>query len=68
MGHRVLQLLPLSESAANQNSPYSAIAVFSIDPLYISVAGLAGVPTTTLNVPALRLCAGGGFPGRSCGP
>jgi len=44
MGHRVLQLLPLSESAASENSPYSALGVFSIDPLYISVAGLAGVP------------------------
>ncbi|HEY2106454.1 MAG TPA: 4-alpha-glucanotransferase, partial [Candidatus Binataceae bacterium] len=43
MGHRVLQLLPLSESAAGENSPYSALSVFAIDPLYISVGGLAGV-------------------------
>jgi 4-alpha-glucanotransferase len=48
MGHRVLQLLPLSESAAGENSPYSALGAFSIDPLYISVYGLAGVPTTDL--------------------
>ncbi len=48
MGHRVLQLLPLSESAAGENSPYSALCVFSIDPLYISVAGLPGVPDADL--------------------
>ena len=48
MGHRVLQLLPLTESAAGENSPYSALSVFSIDPLYISVAGLAGVPAADL--------------------
>jgi 4-alpha-glucanotransferase len=48
MGHRVLQLLPLTESAAGENSPYSALSVFSIDPLYISVGGLAGVPDADL--------------------
>ena len=48
MGHRVLQLLPLTESAAGENSPYSALSVFSIDPLYISLDGLAGVPHAEL--------------------
>jgi len=48
MGHRVLQLLPLTESAAGENSPYSALSVFSIDPLYISVSPLAGVPPAQL--------------------
>jgi 4-alpha-glucanotransferase len=48
MGHRVLQLLPLSESDAGENSPYSALSVFSIDPLYISVSALAGVPAAEL--------------------
>jgi 4-alpha-glucanotransferase len=48
MGHRVVQLLPLSESAAGENSPYSALSVFSIDPLYISVSGLPGVAETNL--------------------
>ncbi|HKD68910.1 MAG TPA: 4-alpha-glucanotransferase [Candidatus Binataceae bacterium] len=43
-GHRVLQFLPLTESAAGENSPYSALSIFSIDPLYISVGELAGVP------------------------
>ncbi|SRR5579875_1574751 len=44
MGHRMLQLLPLSETAAGENSPYSALSVFSIDPLYVSVDELVGVP------------------------
>src|SRR5208282_3030481 len=48
MDHRVLQLLPLTESAAGENSPYSALSVFSIDPLYISVSPLAGVPPEQL--------------------
>jgi 4-alpha-glucanotransferase len=47
-GHHVLQLLPLSESAAAENSPYSALSVFSIDPLYISISPLAGVPPAQL--------------------
>jgi 4-alpha-glucanotransferase len=48
LGHRTLQLLPLTESSAGENSPYSALSVFSIDPLYISVEGLAGVPAADL--------------------
>src|SRR5579875_637159 len=48
MGQRALQLLPLSESAAGEYSPYSALSVFSIDPLYISVGGLAGIPAADL--------------------
>jgi 4-alpha-glucanotransferase len=48
LGHRMVQLLPLSESAAGENSPYSALSVFSIDPLYISTDGLAGVPAADL--------------------
>ena len=57
MGHRVLQLLPLTESAAGQNSPYSALSVFSIDPLYISIDGLPGVPDADLE--RARAQAGG---------
>ncbi len=62
MGHRALQLLPLSESAAGENSPYSALSVFSIDPLYISPGELAGVPAAELN--RARAQAGG----RRCVP
>ena len=43
IGHRVLQLLPLSEPAPGEASPYSAFSVLAIDPLYIGVAALAGV-------------------------
>jgi 4-alpha-glucanotransferase len=57
MGHRALQLLPLSESAGDESSPYSALSVFSIDPLYISVSALPGVPKADLQ--RARARAGG---------
>lgn len=44
IGHRMVQLLPLSEPAPGEASPYSACSVFAIDPLYIGMAGLTGVP------------------------
>src|SRR6266853_362783 len=36
-GQRILQLLPINESAPGQQSPYSAISSMAIDPLYIRV-------------------------------
>src|SRR5262245_26832215 len=39
-GQRVLQLLPLNEMAAGQQSPYSAITAMAIDPIYIAVAAV----------------------------
>ena len=36
-GMRVLQLLPMNEMAAGQQSPYSAISAMAIDPIYIRV-------------------------------
>jgi 4-alpha-glucanotransferase len=36
-GGRVLQLLPLNEMAAGQQSPYSAISAMAIDPIFITV-------------------------------
>jgi 4-alpha-glucanotransferase len=36
-GHRVIQLLPLGETTPNEASPYNALGVFAIDPLYISL-------------------------------
>jgi 4-alpha-glucanotransferase len=36
-GQRLLQLLPLNEMAAGQQSPYSAISAMAIDPIYIRV-------------------------------
>jgi len=43
MGHRVIQLLPLDETGPNGLSPYSAMSVMAIDPMYISISGLTGV-------------------------
>ncbi len=43
MGHRVIQLLPLDETGPDGLSPYSAMSVMAIDPMYISVSGLTGV-------------------------
>jgi 4-alpha-glucanotransferase len=37
-GLRALQVLPLNEMAADQQSPYSALSALAIDPLYISMA------------------------------
>lgn len=41
--HRGILLLPLDETAPGSASPYSALSVFAIDPLYIGLEGLAGV-------------------------
>jgi|HubBroStandDraft_5_1064220.scaffolds.fasta_scaffold89383_1 4-alpha-glucanotransferase len=43
LGHRVIQLLPLDETAPGEASPYSALTLFALDPLYISAAEIAGV-------------------------
>jgi 4-alpha-glucanotransferase len=43
MGHRVVQLLPLDETGPDDLSPYSAMSVMAIDPMYISISGLPGV-------------------------
>ncbi|HUO05612.1 MAG TPA: 4-alpha-glucanotransferase [Candidatus Binataceae bacterium] len=37
MGHRAIQLLPLDETAPGEGSPYAAMSVFAIDPMYISM-------------------------------
>jgi 4-alpha-glucanotransferase len=37
-GQRVLQLLPINEMAAGQQSPYSAISAMAIDPIFITLA------------------------------
>ncbi len=39
-GQCVLQLLPLSEMAPGQQSPYSAMSAMAIDPIYIRLAGV----------------------------
>ncbi len=44
IGHRGILLLPLDETSPGFSSPYSALSVFAIDPIYIGIDGLAGVP------------------------
>jgi 4-alpha-glucanotransferase len=48
MGHRVIQLLPLDETGPDDLSPYSAMSVMAIDPMYISISGLPGVGRVVL--------------------
>src|SRR5258707_12749358 len=43
MGCSVIQLLPLDETGAIEQSPYSALSVNAIDPMYISMRNLDGV-------------------------
>ena len=43
MAHRAILLLPLDETSPGFASPYSALSVFAIDPIYIGLDGLAGV-------------------------
>jgi 4-alpha-glucanotransferase len=49
MRHRFVLLLPLGESAPGEASPYSALSVFAIDPLYISLSGVEGLAAADLD-------------------
>ncbi len=40
---RVVQLLPLNETAPDEASPYNTLSAFALDPGYISVSGVADV-------------------------
>jgi 4-alpha-glucanotransferase len=60
MGHRMIQLLPVDETAPGETSPYSAMSVLAIDPLYISVRGLTGIDADDIH--AARESAGPGDP------
>jgi 4-alpha-glucanotransferase len=48
MGHRLIQLLPLNETTPGEASPYSALSVFAIDPMYIAVEQIEGIPEAAL--------------------
>lgn len=39
-GHTILNVLPLNEAALGQESPYSALSAFALDPVYISAEDL----------------------------
>jgi 4-alpha-glucanotransferase len=60
MGHRMIQLLPIDETAPGETSPYSAMSVLAIDPLYISARGLDGIDAS--DIEAARVNAGPGDP------
>src|SRR5271169_696611 len=55
MGHRMLQLLPIDETAPGETSPYSAMSVLAIDPLYISLRGLDGIGAADLDAARINL-------------
>lgn len=42
-GHRVLNVLPMNEAALGQESPYSALSAFALDPVYITAEELVDV-------------------------
>ncbi len=48
MGCSVIQLLPLDETGPDEQSPYSALSVNAIDPMYISIRDLPGVGRVVL--------------------
>ncbi len=48
MGCSVIQLLPLDETGPAEQSPYSALSVNAIDPIYISIRDLPGVGRVVL--------------------
>jgi 4-alpha-glucanotransferase len=60
MGHRMIQLLPIDETAPGETSPYSAMSVLAIDPRYISARGLYGIDAG--GIEAARVIAGPGDP------
>ena len=48
LGHRVIQLLPLDETAPSEASPYAALTLYALDPLYISTSELSGIGKTAM--------------------
>jgi 4-alpha-glucanotransferase len=65
MGSGLIQLLPLDEGAPDENSPYSAMSVFALDPVYLSLAPLKGVGRASLNDARQKLADAGPVTGRS---
>jgi 4-alpha-glucanotransferase len=49
MGLGLIQLLPLDEGAIDETSPYSAMSVFAVDPVYLSLRGLKGIGRKSLD-------------------
>ncbi len=47
-GLSIIQLLPLDETAPDENSPYSAMSVLAIDPIYIAMRGVPNIGRISL--------------------
>jgi 4-alpha-glucanotransferase len=59
MGQRLIQLLPIDELAPGETSPYSALSVFAIDPVYSSVRDLPGIDTSLFEAARHELVGSG---------
>src|SRR5581483_3863029 len=57
MGLGLIQLLPLDEGAPGEASPYSAMSVFAVDPVYLSASGLRGIGKKSMAEARGRLLA-----------
>lgn len=42
-GIKIIQILPLHETAAGENCPYTALSAYAIDPVYLSIADVPDV-------------------------
>jgi 4-alpha-glucanotransferase len=61
MGHRVIQLLPLDDLAPGETSPYTAMSVFAIEPMYLSARGLEGVDAASFDEARERVAGRGDY-------
>jgi 4-alpha-glucanotransferase len=43
IGHRAIQLLPIDETPPDEASPYSALTLFAVDPIYVAPHDLSGI-------------------------
>ena len=57
-GLSIIQLLPLDEGAPDETSPYSAMSVLAIDPVYISARELGGIGR--VSIARAQAAVGGG--------
>jgi len=55
MGHRLLQLLPIDEVVPGETSPYNALSVFALDPIYLSLKLLPGISQGECNAARAEL-------------
>ena len=51
-GQRVVQLLPINETAPGEASPYNALSAFAIDPVYLSVHAVPHAPPVSAVAPS----------------